>query len=58
MSHKSNRKRARNGLLFRNGKLIPKEEVPGKEPEASPEEAKQMIEAAMLAAGVPRRKNE
>lgn len=52
MSKRRDRERAEKGLLFRNGKLVPKGEVPGNEPEASPEEATEMIEAALRLAGI------
>lgn len=55
MGKRKDRERARNGLLFRNGKLIKKEEL-GKveEEKTSPEEAARMIEEAMRFAGTPR----
>lgn len=54
MSHRKDRERAEKGLLFRDGKLLPKEDVPGHEPTATPEEVSAMIEHALRFAVIPK----
>lgn len=55
MSRRIDRKRAERGLLFRDGKLVPKKDLEKSKPEkTSPEEAAAAIEAAMKFAGVPK----